>query len=161
MAAAVYGANNKLKVLVLDQGLSHNKHVDGPVLFSLDVLKKEFANSINKKLLEFEVSQEVIALEKNVVSFSAETNKGLVHYAKSIVIASGQTVETGEGSSGFDLLTFKDPKGKIKVDVNMQTNIPGIFAAGSVTAALPSNYFVCAGQGAMSIISVLEFLEQK
>lgn len=157
MAAAVYTAKNKLKTLVL--GKEHHVYeLEGDLaLLKFADLKKTFESELkaNTENLEFQNNLEITALEKNVVSFSVEIKSGALFYSKAVIIATGRT------GANFDLLTNKDSAEKIKVDANMKTNIPGIFAAGDATMAAGYDFFVSAGQGAKAALSAVEFLNTK
>lgn len=48
----------------------------------------------------------------------------------------------------------------VKVNLQMETNIPGLFAAGDI-AGLPYQYIKAAGQGNTAVLSAVNFLAQK
>lgn len=74
---------------------------------------------------------------------------------------SGVFVEIGyEPSVGFDRLTDKNEKGEIKVDQNLQTSVPGIFAAGDINDAWGEQIIIAAGEGAKAAMAVSNYLNQ-
>ena len=74
---------------------------------------------------------------------------------------SGVFIEIGyEPSIGFDRLTDKNEKGEIKVDQNLQTSVPGIFAAGDVQDHVYRQAITSAGTGCMAALDAQRFLEQ-
>lgn len=74
---------------------------------------------------------------------------------------SGVFVEIGyEPSLGFDRLTDKNEKGEIKVDQNLQTSVPGIFAAGDINDAWGEQIIIAAGEGAKAAMAVSNYLNQ-
>lgn len=74
---------------------------------------------------------------------------------------SGVFVEIGyEPSVEFDRLTDKNEKGEIKVDQNLQTSVPGIFAAGDINDAWGEQIIIAAGEGAKAAMAVNNYLNQ-
>lgn len=51
--------------------------------------------------------------------------------------------------------------GKIKVDLNMQTSIDGLFAAGDIRQDALKQVVIAAGDGAVAALSAIEYLEAK
>jgi len=154
MTAGVCAAANKLKTLVVTKELSAFKD-SGSGLFSDSELRQQFRKTLkdDRKHLELKDGTEVINLEKNVVSFSIETHTGEVIYGKSVIIA------TGKNDLVFDLLTYKAGTGRIKVNARMQTNVPGVFAAGEANdAGENKDILVCAGEGAKAAAEAREYL---
>ena len=162
MAASLYASKGKLKTLVVAKEILDLPKENTLDFFSGTDLKKSFEDELkrNKKYLQLE-KQEVVSLEKNIVSFAIEFKTGAMEYAKSVIIATGQNRQTKEGNTVFDLITLKDMQGKIKVDSGMKTNVPGIFAAGEATDVSSADSFTIAGQGATAAMSVINFLVPK
>ncbi len=74
---------------------------------------------------------------------------------------SGVFIEIGyEPSHDFDHLTEKNDKGEIKVDQNLQTNIPGLFAAGDINDAWGEQIVIAAGEGAKAAMAVSNYLSK-
>ena len=153
MSAALYCAKNSLKALVVAKSVPDSNQSESFLLNPADLIIK-FKNAVKEQsgLIDFRVNQEVISLEKNVVSFSVELKTGHVEYGKSIIIA------IGNGDTSFDLLTHKDSLAKIKVDAQMRTNIAGIFACGGCAALSADDTFISSAQGAQAALSVKKFL---
>lgn len=63
-------------------------------------------------------------------------------------------------SVSFDLLTEKNAKGEIKVDNNLQTSVPGIFAAGDINDAWGEQIIIAAGEGAKAALAVNDYLNK-
>lgn len=99
MTAAIYTARRKLKTLVLAKG------VGGQMVWSADVenytgftmitgadltLRFQEHMSALKEDLEVKLDVEVVALEKNITSFTITDKAGNVYYAKTVIIASGR-----------------------------------------------------------------------
>ena len=124
LSAGMYAASQKLKTLVITKTMADCEPAGD---FQADL-------RVNKKFLELHADKEVTVLEKNITSFSVETRQGQQFYAQAVVIASG--CEQGRGNTVFERLTLKDASDKIFVDANLQTNVPGIFAAGDVAVTL-------------------------
>lgn len=51
--------------------------------------------------------------------------------------------------------------GKVKVDLNMQTSVPGLFAAGDIRQDSLKQVVIAAGDGAVAALSAIEYLEAK
>lgn len=158
MAAGIYAAKNNLKTLVISKQAPGAYQADSFGFFNIEDLKQTFDSELkhNQKYLQ-SLNQEVVSIEKNIVSFSVELKTGAINYARSIIIASGKNRDDG----GFDPLTQKTAAGEIKVNSDMKTNIPGIFAAGSVTACSSHDAFTSAGQGAKAAMSAIKFFKEK
>jgi alkyl hydroperoxide reductase subunit F len=65
-----------------------------------------------------------------------------------------------EVTAGFDHLTEKNEKGEIKVDRNLQSSVPGVFAAGDINDAWGEQIIIAAGEGAKAAIAVAEYLNK-
>ncbi len=161
MAAALTAIKLKLKTLLVAKEFSTT--VTGEEALSFFDIKKmhkavlaETKNSA--QFFELYLKQEVISLEKNVISFSVETKSGQIYYGKSVIICSGENSLSHEGNTTFDLTAFKDFKNKIKVDAQMATNVPGLFAGGSVLSGTPGNPTTSAGEGSRAVLSAKVFL---
>ncbi|NQU99756.1 MAG: FAD-dependent oxidoreductase [Parcubacteria group bacterium] len=58
----------------------------------------------------------------------------------------------------FKDLVELDSDGHIEIDCQMQTNVPGIFAAGDVASGHEYQYVISAGQGCMALLKVARYL---
>lgn len=162
MAAALTAIKLKLKTLLVAKEFSVT--ATGEEAFGFFDTKKMhkavLAEAKNSgQLLELHLKQEVTSLEKNVISFSVETKSGQIFYGKTVVVATGENAVNHEGNTAFDLTAFKDFKNKIKVDAQMATNVPGLFAGGSVLSGAPGNTTTSAGEGARAVLSAKSFLK--
>ncbi len=73
----------------------------------------------------------------------------------------GVFIEVGyEPSNSFDKLTDKNAVGEIIVDGNLQTNVPGIFAAGDINDAWGDQIIIAAGEGAKAAMAVSDYLNK-
>lgn len=78
-----------------------------------------------------------------------------------VLAVNGIFVEIGyTPSNSFDTLTEKNQKGEIKVDQNLQTNIPGIFAAGDINDAWGEQIVIAAGEGSKAALAVADYLNK-
>ncbi len=160
LSAGIYSAKNKIKTLVLAKEFSALEVKDNAGLITYKGIKEKFEAEISKnpEFLKLELGQEVVALEKNIVSFSVEVKSGTLYYCKAVIIAAGKKV-SGESETDFELLTLKDQEGEIKVGTDMKTNISGIFAAGGVVSSPFTDVLISAGEGAKAAISANSFLK--
>jgi alkyl hydroperoxide reductase subunit F len=75
---------------------------------------------------------------------------------------SGVFTEIGyEPSTEFEELTDKNDKGEIIVDQNLQSSVPGIFAAGDNNDAWGEQIIIAAGEGAKAALAVSNYLTGK
>ncbi|MBI5530486.1 MAG: NAD(P)/FAD-dependent oxidoreductase [Candidatus Doudnabacteria bacterium] len=163
LAAALFATQKKLKTLVIAKDFSDGIKLDVADLTDYAKLKKIFKTELKNKpeTLEFISGEEVLSLEKNVISFSAETKTGRIFYGKSIIICSGSEQNGKNGNTVFDLLTLKNSSGFVKVDGKMAANVPGIFAAGQVTDANCYDEFVSMGEGARAALSAWFWIKKR
>lgn len=162
MSAALTAVKLKLKTLLVAKEFSVLKVGATELnLFDAKKMQKELVKVTENSAQFFELylKQEVTSLEKNVISFSVETKSGQTFYAKSVIICSGENSVTHEGNTAFDLTAFKDFKNKIKVDAQMATNVPGLFAGGSVLSGAPGNSVTSVGEGSRAVLSAKVFLK--
>lgn len=157
-AAAVQAAAFKLSVLILAK--DEPRHAEAPenVLLNLPEIAKSFQEIVQAGSVVFKPGTVVTSLEKNIVSFSAEDKSGQIYYARTAVIASGFDSQKNMAYADFESLTQKDFSGKIKVDANMATNIPGLFAAGDSTVGFKLGSGVAAAEGIKAVLAVKEYL---
>ncbi len=75
---------------------------------------------------------------------------------------SGIFIEIGyEPSIGFADIVEKNERNEIKVDKDLQTNVPGIFAAGDINDAWGEQIVVAAGEGAKAAMAVSNYLSKQ
>jgi thioredoxin reductase len=149
MAAGISSADLKMNALVIAKDIklksSGNEGLD---FFDYTKLVKKFQQLVKNKQLEFKDKTEVVALEKNIVSFSVEVKSGAVFYGKSVLIA------VGNSSLDFDHITQKSQDGKIKVDSLQKTSVPGVFAIGQLPGNIANNLLVVIGEGVKSVLAI-------
>lgn len=161
ISAALYATHQKLKTLVVSQILSPQEPEVSFDIFNFPKLVLEFKQALlaHKEYLEFMDNQEVVRLDHNIVSFSIETKTGILHYARSIILASG--AKNNEGNASFEQITVKDPHSKIKIDGDFATNVPGLFAAGSVTNGKAFGSAVAAASGIIAAGNAASYLKMR
>jgi thioredoxin reductase len=146
LSAGWHAKQNHLKTLVLAKAVWSPKPNDG-------FLSADFSS------IARDVEQaEVINLEKNIVSFSVDTKAGKQYFARAVIIASGCTAS--EGNTAFDRLTLKDAYNQIVVDANLQSNIPGIFAAGDVAVTLAKGLASAILEGGKAVLTLDKILKK-
>jgi dihydrolipoamide dehydrogenase len=83
-----------------------------------------------KKGIEFNLSAKVIRVDGNKVFYEREGQEYAVEGDRILVSAGRKPVVSG---FGLENIGVELQKGGIRVDRHMQTNVPGVFAAGDVT----------------------------
>ncbi len=63
-------------------------------------------------------------------------------------------------NSPFDKLTEKDARGQIKVDPNLHTSVPGIWAAGDINDMWGEQIIIATGEGAKAALSINNYLSK-
>lgn len=131
--------------------------------------------NVGKKLTGDEVLKNKISKEKNIkIIHEATTTKiignkfvSALEYKEAngslkTIEVGGVFIEIGYiPSIDFDKLTKKDKFNQIVTDINCQTSIPGIFAAGDVTNIRDNQIIIAAGAGAKAALSVFYYLNRK
>jgi thioredoxin reductase (NADPH) len=145
LSAGWHAQKNRLKVLVIAKDVWLPQTADEVLVMDFSAIIAEVKKA------------EVINLDKNIVSFSLETKDGKQYFARSVIIASGAAGD--EGNTGFDRLTLKDAYNKIVVDANMQSNVPGLLAAGDVAVTLAkglASAILEGGKAALTLDKILK-----
>jgi len=83
-----------------------------------------------KKGIEFNLNAKVVKIDGHQVTFEKDGENFTVEGEKILVSVGRRAVTSGFGLENLKVELFK---GGIKVDEKMQTNVPGVFAAGDVT----------------------------
>ncbi|HVY67386.1 MAG TPA: FAD-dependent oxidoreductase [Patescibacteria group bacterium] len=160
MAAAITAARLQLRAAVLEEDVPSAAYPDSPLLSWAQLRQAYEAAGRQTELLTAVPQAKILSLDKNVVSFSAETASGLQIYGKTVILAPQPQADGGIGLE-FDLLTFKTAAGKIKVDELMAASVPGIFAAGPATTAGAPELLAQAGQGELAALGAKRWVLDK
>jgi thioredoxin-disulfide reductase len=157
-----------MEVAVIGGGASAMEAVD----FLKNICKKIYMIVKDDKLLGHEYLQENTKKISNLeIIYKAKTTEILgekfvsgVKFEKDNkekeLNVRGVIVEIGR-IPNIDLvkdLVKLDEHNHIQVDCQMQTNIPGIFAAGDVASGHEYQYVISAGQGCMALLKVARYL---
>lgn len=138
-------------------------HIDllvrGPAMRASDVLQKELQKHADKITVHLNTAtDEIVATDNKVTSVSATVNgKDKVSFeTDGVFVFIGLLPNTQflEGS-GVEL----DELGLIKTDMELQTNIPGIYAAGDVRSGATMQIASAAGEGATAALMMRKYLE--
>ncbi|MEZ4180049.1 MAG: FAD-dependent oxidoreductase [Candidatus Doudnabacteria bacterium] len=122
-----------------------------------DVLKEKIQNLSNVKILNQTKTLAILG-EAKVTGIEIQT----LGQAQTKIPCDGVFVEIGyEPSHGFDHLSQKNDRGEIIVDGNLQTNIPGLFAAGDINDAWGEQIIIAAGEGAKAAMAVSNYLNKQ
>ena len=97
-------------------------------------ISKELEKQFKKQGIEVLTNSEVLSVDTNGDGINAKvkTPNGEINLKADIVLSAVGVVANIEGV-GLEELGIKTEKGKIVVDANQQTNIPGIYAIGDCT----------------------------
>jgi alkyl hydroperoxide reductase subunit F len=128
-----------------------NEHLVGD-----EVLKSKVESCPNITFYNTAKTLAVIG-EKGVSGLSIQKKDGSME----VLSVSGIFVEIGYvAANAFDRLTDKNEKGEVKVDRNLQSSVPGLFAAGDINDAWGEQIIIAAGEGAKAGIAVANYLNQ-
>jgi NADH-dependent peroxiredoxin subunit F len=154
--AVVGGGNSALSALLVLSKLARrifslnvNSELSGDVILKNKVLNLPNITFYNKaKIIEILGNKLVTGIKIQRENLEPE-----------VLSVSGVFVEVGYTPvNGFDALTKKNPKGEIVVDNNLETSIPGIFAAGDINDAWGEQIIIASGEGAKAGMAVLNYL---
>lgn len=97
-------------------------------------ISKELEKQFKKQGIEILTSSEVLSVDTNEEGINAKvkTANGEINLQADIVLSAVGVVANIEGI-GLEELGIKMDKGRIIVDANQQTNVPGIYAIGDCT----------------------------
>jgi NADH-dependent peroxiredoxin subunit F len=150
-----------------------NSALDATIALS-KVANKVYVININDEITGDEIIKSKISLLNNVQVFNStkslevtgEKNVAGVKVqqfgkAEENLAVQGVFVEIGyEPSTAFDNLTNKNEAGEIIVGRNLETNVPGIFAAGDINDAWGEQIIIAAGEGAKAAMAVSDYLNK-
>lgn len=139
-------------------------HIDllvrGPKMRASDVLQKEVAKHVDKITVHYNTTtDEVVAKDNKVVGVKGTRDgKETVEFeTDGVFIFIGLKPNTEFlKDSGVEL----DEIGLIKTDGRLQTNIPGVFAAGDVRSGATMQIASAAGEGATAALMMREHIEE-
>lgn len=139
-------------------------HIDllvrGAAMRASEVLQKELEKHKDKITVHFNTAtDEIVASDNKVTSVSATTNgtDKVVFETDGVFVFIGLLPNTKflEGT-GIEL----DEQGLIKTDEELQTSIPGIYAAGDVRSGATMQIASAAGEGATAALMIRKYLEE-
>jgi thioredoxin reductase len=161
LTAGIYTARRNLKTLVLTKEIPavSSEGPEGKGMESIILNFKQLLEVPSERFLELKKETTVVALEKNIVSFSVEDQTGKIYYARSVLVASGADPVTGYGNTEFDLLTQKDSLNKIKVNCDLLSSVEGIAAAGAANNSSYKDMFVTSAEGGKAALLLADYLK--
>lgn len=156
--AVIGGGNSALdailglsKVATKIYVININDQLDGD-----EIVKSKIQQSINVQIMNSSKALEIVG-DKAVRAVKVQP----FGKASQDLEVDGVFVEIGyEPSIAFDNLTKKNQQNEIMVDQNLETNIPGIFAAGDVNDAWGDQIIIAAGEGAKAAMAVSDYLNR-
>lgn len=124
-----------------------------------DVLIKELEQNKKIKVHLQTTTDEIIGKDNKVVKVVGTKNGKKVEFeADGVFIFIGLLPNTGFlKSSNISL----DEVGLVKTDLNLQTNMPGVFASGDVRSGATMQIASAVGEGATAALRIREYLEHK
>lgn len=143
--------------------------------FLKDICKKIYMLVLGDELSGHEYLQENVRNISNLeIIYGAKTTEIIgdqlvsgIKYEKdgkeNKIDVRGVVIEIGRmpNVEPFKDLVELDEHNHIQVDCQMQTNVPGIFAAGDVASGHEYQYVISAGQGCMALLKVARYLAGK
>ncbi len=159
--AVVGGGNSAIQEAIYLTGFA--SHIDLLVRSSIkasDVLQKKLRQVIDNGKITIHVetaTNEIVATDGHVDSvLVTEKGQSGTIYVDGVFIFAGLKPNTAFlDGSGIGL----DKAGFIKTDLNLQTNIPGIFASGDVRMGATMQIASAVGEGATAAHSIREYLK--
>lgn len=150
--SALDAAQALSKVASLVTIINRNQEISGD-----EFLKDKVIHSSNVKVVNNAETKAILGEEKlsgvEYQVFGQDSQK---------IDCDGVFIEIGyEAANKFDEITDKTPTGEIKVDGNLETSVPGIFAAGDINDAWGDQIVIAAGEGAKAAIAVSNYLNKK
>lgn len=136
------------------------------------VARRIYSVNVNEHLMGDELLKRKVESSPNITFYNGAKTMGVIGVkgvtglqiqkadsAIETLSVNGIFVEIGyEPSNSFDRLTDKNDKGEIKVDGNLQTSVPGLFAAGDINDAWGEQIIIAAGEGAKAAMAVANYL---
>lgn len=140
-------------------------HIDllvrGPKMRASEILQKDLEKHKDKITVHFNTTTDKIVGEENKVVAVRGTRDGVksVEFKiDGVFVFIGLKPNTKFlAGSGIEL----DEIGMIKTDIELKTNIPGIYAAGDVRSGATMQIASAAGEGATAALKIREYLEEQ
>ncbi|HZG57702.1 FAD-dependent oxidoreductase [Paenibacillus sp.] len=161
-SAAIFAAKAGKKTIVVDSDKGATRRawfenfygieaIDGPSLVDIGIAQL-------KKFGAEYVLDEAASIAAIDGGFAIATTGGVSYEAKHVVLATGLSVELGE-KLGVKVAPGTEPRIKsiFEVDASGRTNVPGVWAAGTV-AGVSMHGVITAGDGAKVAINIISEL---
>lgn len=159
VAATIGGGNSALEsALMLADIASQVYVINKNSAFKGDqILIDNLSKKKNVEVIYEALTQE-IAGEQFVNSLKYKDKSGSIQELKvdGIFVHIGQIPNSKVASQEVE----KDEFSQIKVNKNMETNVPGLYAAGDVTDVLFKQIVIAAGQGCIAALSAVQYLNK-
>ncbi len=157
-AAVVGGGNSALDAALSLSKVARRVYVITPndSIQGDEVLKSKVEMAGN---VSFKYKSKTTAIEgtKVVTGVRIQSADG----KEEVIPVQGVFVEVGYvPGPELENLTAKNDHGEIKVDGNLQTNVPGLFAAGDINDAWGDQIVIAAGEGAKAALAVSDYLNK-
>lgn len=127
-----------------------------------DVLQKDLANYADKITVHMNTTtDEILGKDQHVTGVRGTdktTGKPVTYDTDGVFVFVGLKPNT-EFVAGTPIEL--DERGLIKTDVNLETALPGVFAAGDVRSCATMQIASAAGEGATAALKIREYLEGK
>lgn len=156
---AVIGGGNSAMDALLSLAKVANR------IYSINLLPELVGDEILKNRVLRQPNITFFSLAKTLAILGKEFVDGVKildrNQQEQTLSVAGVFVEIGYiPSTDFDHLTKKNDQGEIMVDQNLQTSVPGIFAAGDVNDAWGEQMIIAAGEGAKAAMAVANYLNR-
>jgi thioredoxin reductase (NADPH) len=155
----VGGGNSAVQeAIFLTRYASHVDLLVRSTMRASDVLQKELEKHADKISVHLGTTTDEIIAEDNKVTNVVGTKDGTKVEIETdgVFIFVGLKPNTGFLNGVVDL----DEIGLIKTDENLQTSIPGVFAAGDVRSGATMQIASAVGEGATAALKMREYLEE-
>lgn len=150
--------------------IGYNNRAADEAIYLATVTKKVYLISSKKEIMVDSVREKNLADKKveiihgaNVTSFKGSTKLEEVHLkmldgTEKVLPLAGAFVYIGTDPSTDFVDVAKDAEGRIIVNEKMETNVPGIFAAGDCIKKELFQIATCVGEGATAALGVSRYL---
>ena len=164
MVATIGGGNSALESAIMMAGIASKVYViNKNAQFKGDaVLIDKVANELSKQNVEVVYNALTKSISGNGFVSGLEYEDTVTHEMRHLAVE-GIFVHIGMIPNSTFLPTEieKNAFGEIIVDAASRTNVPGLFAAGDVTAIAYKQLAIAAGQGVAAALSAVEYLNKQ